>query len=91
MKTKQDCFKNFDDVKVILNKKETNLQVMYVTDFRASILACKDYKINKKTLKILVTVLIFFFSVFRPLRLFMLCSHATNFSSLSTSLLLCYI
>ena len=31
---------------------------MYARDFRASILAPKDYKINKKTLKILVTLLI---------------------------------
>ena len=37
---------------------------MYVRDFRMSILAWKDYKINTKTLKILV-ILILFFSVFR--------------------------
>ena len=59
---------------------------MYVRDFRASILVCKDYKINTKTLKILVILLILFFSVLRPLGLFTLCSHATKFSSLSTSL-----
>ena len=33
---------------------------MYVRDFRASILVCKDYKINTKTLKILVFLLILF-------------------------------
>ena len=49
MKTKENCFKNFNDVKVILNNnKKKNLQVMYVRDFRASILACKDDKINTK-------------------------------------------
>ena len=41
MKTKENCFKNFNDVKVIL-KKKTNLQVMYARDFRASIHACKE-------------------------------------------------
>ena len=45
MKTKENCFKNFNDVKVILNKK-TNLQVMHVRDFRANSFVCKDYKIN---------------------------------------------
>ena len=48
LKTKKNCFKNFNEVKVILKK---NLLVMYVRDFRASILACKDYKINTKTWK----------------------------------------
>ena len=46
MKRKENV-KNFNDAKVILNKK-TNLQVMYVRDFRASIFACKDYMINTK-------------------------------------------
>ena len=91
MKTKENCFKSFIDVKVILNKKKTNLQVMYVRDFRVSVFACKDYKIKTKTLKILVILLILFFSVFRPLGLFTLCSHATKFSSLGTSVLLSYI
>ena len=30
--------------------KKTNPQVMFVRDFRASILGCKDYKFNTKTL-----------------------------------------
>ena len=47
MKTKENCFKNFNDAKVILNKK-TNLQVIYVRDLRASIPVCKDSKINIK-------------------------------------------
>ena len=34
MKTKKDCFKHFNHAKVILNKKKTSLQVMYVRDFR---------------------------------------------------------
>ena len=55
------------------------LQVMYARDFRASILAYKNYKINTKTLKILVFLPILFFSVFRLLRLFTFCSHATKF------------
>ena len=49
MKTKETCFKNFNDIKVILSKK-TNPQVMFVRDFRASILGCKDYKFNAETL-----------------------------------------
>ena len=49
--------------------------------------ACKDYKSNTKTLEILVFLLILFFSVFRPLG-FTLCSHATNLSSLGSSVLL---
>ena len=53
MKSNENCFKNFNGTKVILNKR-TNLQVMYVRDFRV----------------------------------FMLCSHATKFSS---SFLLSYI
>ena len=48
---------------------------------------CKGYKTNRKTLKILVNFLILFFSVFRSLVLFTLCSHAT----LSTSVLLSFI
>ena len=60
MKSKENCFKNFNDMKVILSKKKKNLQEMYVRDFRASILVCKDYKINTKTLKILVFLLILF-------------------------------
>ena len=76
MKIKENYFKNFNDVKVILNKKK-NLQVMYVRDFRASILACKAYKINiKTTLKILAFLFILFVSVFWPL--FTLCSHGTK-------------
>ena len=90
MKTKKNCFKNFNDEKVSLNKK-TKLQLMYVRDFRASIRACKDSKINTKTLRILGFLLILFISVFRPLRLFTLYSHATKFSSLDTSVLLSYI
>ena len=35
-KNKKKCFKNFNDVKMILNKKK--LHVMYVRNFRASIL-----------------------------------------------------
>ena len=65
--------------------------VMYVRDFRVSILVCKDYKINTKTLKIFVFLPIIFFSVFRLLRLFMLCSHATKFSPLGKSALISYI
>ena len=38
---------------MILNKKKANLQEMYVRDFIASILVCKDNKINTKSLKIL--------------------------------------
>ena len=87
MKTNENCFKNFDGVKVILNKKN-NLKVTYLRDFRADILACKDYKINTKTLNNLVILLILFFSVFRPLGLFTLCSYGTKFSSLGTSVLL---
>ena len=90
VKTKENCFKNCNARKVILNKK-TNLQVMYVREFRASILASKDQKINTETLKILVFLLILFFSVFRPLGLFTLCSHATKSSSLSTSVVLSYV
>ena len=67
------------------------LQVMCVRDFRPSILACKDYKINTKTSKILAFILILFFSVIRLLGLFTLCSHATKFSSLGISVLLSYI
>ena len=87
MKSNENCFKNFNGTKVILNKR-TNLQVMYVRDFRVSILACKDYKINTKMFKILFILLMLFFSVYRLLGLFMLCSHATKFSS---SFLLSYI
>ena len=68
MKTKENGFKKFDDVKAILNKK-TNLQVMYVKDlFRVSILACKNCKINTKTLKTFVFLPMLFFRAFRPLR-----------------------
>ena len=49
----------------------------------------KDYKINTKTLKILVLLHMLFFSVFRSLGLFTLCSHATKFCSLGTFVLLC--
>ena len=63
---------------------------MYVRDLKTSILACKDYKINTKTLKILVILLTSFFSVFRPLG-FTLCSHVTKFSSLGTSVILSYL
>ena len=72
MKTKENCFKNFNDVKVILNKK-TNFRVMCVRDFRASFPACKDLKINIKILKIFVILVISFFRVFRPFGLFSLC------------------
>ena len=61
---------------------------MFVKDFKASILACKDCKINMKTLKTLPILLILCFSVFRSLGLFALCSHPTEFSSLSTAVLL---
>ena len=44
---------------------------MYVRDIRAIIFVCKE-NINTKTLKILVILLKLFFSVFRPLGLFML-------------------
>ena len=64
---------------------------MYVRDFRASILACKYYKINTKTSKMLVILLILFFSVFWTLGLFTLCGHATKFSSLGTSVLFSFI
>ena len=43
---------------------------MYI-DIRAIIFVCKD-NINTKTLKILVILLMLFFSVFRPSGLFML-------------------
>ena len=45
---------------------------MYERDFRASILECKNYNINTKTIKFLVILPILLFSVFRPLGLFML-------------------
>ena len=56
-----------------------------------TILAGNDYKINTRTLKILVLLLILFFSVFKALVLFTLCSHATKFSSLGISVLLSYV
>ena len=90
MKTKENCFKSFNDVKVILNKKKTKSQLMCAGDIRASIAACKDLKINIKTLKILVILLILFFRVFRPFGLFTLCHHKTKFSSPGTSVLLSY-
>ena len=62
--------------------------VIYVRDFRASILACKGYKTNTKALKIIVFHLILFFSVFRPLGLFTLW---TKFSSLGTSVYLSFM
>ena len=52
---------------------------------------CKDYKINTKTLKILVILLVLFFNVFRRLGLFTMRSDATKFSSLGTSVVLSYI
>ena len=64
---------------------------MHERDFRASILEYKNYNINTKTLKFLAILPMLFFSVFRPLGLFMLCSHATKFSSLGTAFLLSYI
>ena len=36
---------------------------MYVRDFRVSIVVSKDYKVNTKTLNILVLLLILFFNV----------------------------
>ena len=63
-------------------------RVIYVRDFRASILACKGYKTNTKALKIIVFHLILFFSVFRPLGLFTLW---TKFSSLGTSVYLSFM
>ena len=83
MKTKENCFKNVNDKKWSLTKNRKTLQVMYVRDFWVSILACKDYKINTKTLKILVFHVILFFSVSRSLGLFTLCSLAANFLSLA--------
>ena len=59
---KRKLFQKFGK-KVILNKK-TNLQIMYVRVFRPSILACKDYKINTKTLKIPVILLVYFFNCY---------------------------
>ena len=59
---KRKLFQKFGK-KVILNKK-TNLQIMYVRDFRPSILACKDFKINTKTLKIPVIFLVYFFNCY---------------------------
>ena len=87
MKAKENCFNNFNDARVILNKK-TNLKVMYVRDFRASIPVCKDLVI--KTQKILAILLILFLRVFRPFGLSPLCHHTTKFSSLGTSVLLSY-
>ena len=87
MKTKENCFNNFNDARVILNKK-TNLKVMYVRDFRASIPVCKDLVI--KTQKILAILLILFLRVFRPFGLSTLCHHTTKFSSLGISVLLSY-
>ena len=79
MKTKENSFKNFNEVKVIVKLK--NLQVIYVRNLRASLLACKYYKIYTKTLKILLDFLILFFSVrFRRLGLCTLCSHTTKIS-----------
>ena len=63
---------------------------MYVRNLRVNILACKDYKINTKTSKIVI-LLILFFIVFRPLGLFTLCSHATKFSSFGTWSFVLYI
>ena len=62
MKITENCFKNLAR-KWSLTKK-TNLQIMYVRDFRPSILACKDYKINTKTLKIPVILLVYFFNCY---------------------------
>ena len=57
-----------------------------------SFLACRDGKKYKKKFKKKLTfLLILFFRVFMLLGLFMLCSHAAKFSSLSTSVLLSYI
>ena len=61
MKTKENFFKNINDL------KKTNLQVMYVRDFRVSILVCKDCKIKPKTLKIPVILLILFSLVYSGL------------------------
>ena len=88
MKTKENHLENFNDM---IKTKKTNLQKMYVRDFTVSILACKDYKISIKTLKIIVFLLVLFFTAFGPLGLFTLCSYATKFSSISTSVLLSYI
>ena len=61
METKESCFKNFNGTKVILSKK--------IRDFRAtlhaSILTCRDYKINTKVLKILTFLFMLFFGVFK--------------------------
>ena len=52
MKTKENCFKSFNDAKVVLNKKNPkNVEVMYVRDFRASVPVCKDIRINIKNIK----------------------------------------
>ena len=50
MKTKENCFKNFNNIKVLIKEN-----IKTTTNF---------YKINTKTLKILATLLILFFSVF---------------------------
>ena len=89
MKTKEHWFKKFNDVTMIFNKK-TNLQVMYARDFRVSIPAFKDLKINTKTLAIIAILLILFFRVFMPFGLFVLRHHTTKFSSLGTLVLLSY-
>ena len=89
MITKENCFKNLNDARVILNKK-TNLQVMYLTDFRANIPVCKDLKINMKKNKnscysshiILQTIQVFWIIYLVP--------YTTKFSSLCTSVLLSY-
>ena len=63
---------------------------MYVGDFRASVPKCKDLKINIKTSKILVILLILFVRVFGSFGLFTLFHHTTKFSSLATAVLFSY-
>ena len=88
IKTKKNCFKNFNDVKMILNKKTTR---NVCKKLQSKYSCVKITRLNTKALKILVSLLVLFFSAFCPLGLFTLCSHATKFSSLGTSVLVSYI
>ena len=78
-KQKKIILKSFNEIKVIVNKKNNPISNVCKELYRDRILACKDYKINTKTLKILVILL--------TLVLFTLCSHATKFYSLGISVL----
>ena len=73
---------------MILNKKTTR---NVCKKLQSKYSCVKITRLNTKALKILVFLLVLFFSAFCPLGLFTLCSHATKFSSLGTSVLVSYI